>query len=197
MGALVIVLVVVYFMNSASESTDKPADKGDEKKVEDKLARDFRAAEEPKLVDGTKVSGPVGKEDPLLKAGEQELEKRDWKNSAAIEAEQLFRRGQREYLEKNYTRAIDSFTAALSLNRGHMLAEKYLRRAVYEAELEAKQNMEIGVKYVESLQYERALYHFQQVIDLMTHRPEEPIVAEARRYITLCKQVLQASEMFP
>ena len=48
-----------------------------------------------------------------------------------------------------------------------------------------------------SLQYQRAIFHFTEVIGLMQHRPGEPIVSESERYISLSKRRLQAAELFP
>jgi tetratricopeptide (TPR) repeat protein len=100
-------------------------------------------------------------------------------------------------LNHNYHRAIDSFQTALSLYGGHVLAERYLRRSVYEVENEAKSNMAIGIQYYESLQYSRAIHHFNEVITLMAHRPEEPIIKEAKGYIKQAELRLQAAELFP
>jgi tetratricopeptide (TPR) repeat protein len=136
-------------------------------------------------------------EDPLLKKAEQEMARLDWSNTSLREAEQYFRRGQREYLNKNYQRAIEAFRAALSLYGGHLLADRYLRRAVYETEIEAKNQMATAIQYYESLQYARAIHHFKEVISLMSHRPNEPIVKEAGRYIQQAELRLQAAELFP
>jgi tetratricopeptide (TPR) repeat protein len=132
-----------------------------------------------------------------LKQAEQDMAKLDWSNSTLREAEQYFRKGQREYLSRNFGRSIESFQTALSLFRGHELADKYLRLAVYNAEQEAKRHMEAGIRYFESLQYQRAIYHFNEVISLMAHRPSEAIVSESEKYIVLSKKRLQAAELFP
>ncbi len=162
-----------------------------------KLTRDFKTAEKPGLDLGTKSIVPLGMEDPLLKRAEQEMAKLDWTNKGLQEAEQFFRRGQREYLAKNYHRAIDSFQTSLSLYGGHLLAERYLRRAIYEVEIEAKSQMAIAIQYYESLQYARAIHHFNETIALMAHRPNEPIIQEAGRYIKQAELRLKAAELFP
>jgi hypothetical protein len=172
----------------------------------------FKAQEAPDLGDkdldkaekigslklGNKVDpNQVLLDDPVLKKAEQEMEKMDWTNSALREAESFFRRGQKEYQNKNYQRAIDDFNTALTIYRGHELADKYLRRALNESELVAKQHMEIGVKYFESLQYQRAIYHFNEVISLLAHRKDEVLVKEATKYVEQSKRRLQAAELFP
>ncbi|MBY0371470.1 hypothetical protein K2X33_12335, partial [bacterium] len=128
---------------------------------------------------------------------EQEMERLDWSNSSLRESEQFFRRGQREFLTKNYHRAIDSFRTALSIYSGHLLAERYLRMSVYAAEMEAKNHMAIAIQYYEALQYARAIHHFHEVIALMQHRPNEAIIKEAQRYIKQAELRLQAAELFP
>ena len=191
-----LVLALVYMQSQ--EDPKKPDEKKDD--AQTKLARDFKAAEAPKMVPGVddKPKAPlIGIEDPTLKQAEVDMAKLDWSNSSLREAEQYFRKGQREYLTKNYGRSIELFSTALSLYRGHQLADKYLRLAIFNAEQEAKRNMEIAVRYFESLQYQRAMYHFSEVITLMAHRPTEAIVTESEKYIQICKKRLQAAELFP
>ena len=53
------------------------------------------------------------------------------------------------------------------------------------------------MKYFESLQYQRSIYHFTEVIALMAHKPSEPIVHEAEKYIDQAKRRLEAAELFP
>lgn len=159
--------------------------------------RDFKLSEKPTLKLGTKQPIPATMEDPLLKKAEQEMAKLDWSNLSLREAEQLFRRGEREYLSKNYHRAIESFRAALQLFGGHLLAEQYLRKARFEAEVEAKTHMATAIRYYESLQYARAIHHFNEVIALLDHKPDEMIVKTAKNYIKQSELRLQAAELFP
>lgn len=151
----------------------------------------------PNMVDASVPQKVVGLEDPALTKAEQDMEKLDWNNSALHESEVYFRRGQREYLNHNYQRAIEAFQTALSLYRGHELATKYLRLAIYEAEAEAKRNLEIGIQYFQSLQYARSIYNFTEVINLMAHKPTDPIVLESEKYIMLARRRMQAAEVLP
>ena len=162
-----------------------------------KASRDFEVAKSPETIVSGEKRSIVGIEDPELKEAEKYMEKLDWTNSSLREAEQFFRKGQREYLAGSFQRAIDSFQTALSFYRGHRLAENYLRRTIYEVESEARKHMDMGVQYFESLQFQRALYHFNEVITLMAHRPTENIVSQAEKYVSLCKRRLQAAELFP
>lgn len=194
----VVGLLLGFLYMTSQEPEKKPEAK--EAEAPAKLARDFKEAYAPTMVSKPGEGPPkdlVGIEDPTLKQAEQDMAKLDWTNSSLREAEQFFRKGQREYLGRNFGRAIESFQTALTLFRGHQLADKYLRLAIYNAEQEAKRQMEMAVKYFESLQYQRAMYHFNEVMTLMAHRPSEAIVTESEKYIVLCKKRLQAAELFP
>lgn len=195
-----VVGLLLAFLYMTSQDSEKKPETPKEGETPTKLARDFKAADAPTMVAKPGEGPPkdlVGIEDPTLKQAEQDMAKLDWTNSSLKEAEQFFRKGQREYLGRNFGRAIESFQTALALFRGHELADKYLRLAIYNAEQEAKRQMEMGVKYFESLQYQRAMYHFSEVITLMAHRPTEAIVTESEKYIVLSRKRLQAAELFP
>lgn len=139
----------------------------------------------------------AGLQDPTSGLVESEIGKLPWDDGGIVEAENHFRRGQRELVNKNYHRAIEAFQLALSLNKAHPSARYYLQSALHECEEAAKKNYELGVKYFETLQYTRAMFHFQQTINLMQHRPKDPVIAQAAKYIQLAKQKLQAAELFP
>jgi hypothetical protein len=196
----VVVLLGGVLMMSGGETPKTDEGPASAVGADGQLARDFKTAGSDKdttIPIGTKPGVPSGMEDPLLKKAEKDMAKLDWSNTSLREAEQFFRRGQREYLNHNYHRAIDSFQTALSLYGGHLLAERYLRRSVYEVEIEAKLNMAIGIQYYESLQYSRAIHHFNEVIAMMSHRPDEAIIKEAKAYIKQAELRLQAAELFP
>ncbi|NBX77294.1 MAG: FHA domain-containing protein [Proteobacteria bacterium] len=147
----------------------------------------------PKMTDSPKQEVIDLTKNPV----ESSLEQLSQNDISVADSETHFRRGQREYFNKNYHRAINSFELALSLNRNHPVAGYYLKAAIHEAEEEAKKNYEMGMKYFESLQYQRAIYHFQQTQNLLSHRPQDPVISKAEEYIRLSRQRLQAAEMFP
>ncbi len=138
-----------------------------------------------------------GIEDPVLSRAGQRLEKLDISNSALKEAELYFRRGQREYLNRNYHRAIEAFQTALAFHRGHTQAWTYLRFADTDAVSEATKHREMAIKYFQSLQYSRAAYHFNEVVSLLSHRQTDTRITEAKQYIEESKRMLQAAELFP
>lgn len=198
-GGLLLVGAMVYFMggddkpkttaksdkaDSAAVSTEKPSDKPYMNNL------DPKSAQVPQDKTG-------GLDEPGKTASEVALENLDPNNTTLREAEQNFRKGRREYLAKNYQRAIQSFQAALSFDRQHRLARFYLQLSVAEAEADAMKQMELGVKYFQSLQYDRAIYHFNQVMAMMAHRPQHQMVPKARDYVKKCQDLLRAAEMFP
>jgi pSer/pThr/pTyr-binding forkhead associated (FHA) protein len=191
-GGLVVLLGVLY-MYSGSDTPTPKTQTTEETGGQDRL----QVSERPDFEQSASTGGPSGLEDPTLKAAEQELSKLDFNNQTIRESEAFFRRGQNEYFNKNYHRAIDAFQTSLAIYRSHPLAKLYLGWAVHDAESDAKKNLEIGIKYFESLQYQRAIYHFQQVITLMSHRPGEKVIKDCEKYVELSKRRLQAAEMFP
>ncbi len=192
-GAALLILGYVFLFNDSNESEKKAGGDGETSKKEERL----KITEAPELV-GEREKGKVsGLEDPTLKTAEQDIEKLDWANTPLKEAELYFRRGLRDYGNQSYSRAMENFEAALSLNRTHPLAQIYLARTKSEAEQAAKKEMEVAVKYFDSLQYQRSIYHFQAVIHLLSHRPGEKIVKDCEKYIEVARRRLQASEIFP
>lgn len=160
--------------------------------------------EEPKFDEKGRAPTVAGLEDPTLTRAEQSLEERPWSNSGLREAEVYFRQGQKEYLNKNYHRAIENFQSSLTFYKDHQLARYYLRLSVFEAEKEAAENMDMGIRYFQSLQYSRAIYHFEQAKLLMNHKPTlmeadlaKKLIDDAERYREICSRQLKAAEIFP
>ena len=162
-----------------------------------KAPEDFKETPNPDLANASEPAHPTGSNDPALTDAEQYLSRIDNTNDPLKMGEQFFRSGQREYLNHNWQSAITDFKTTLSLTRGHEMAKKYLALAMHSSEDEAKMHMQNGIRYFDSLQYRRAMEDFQQVIQLMAHRPSEPIIGLAEKYIAICKQRLAAAEQFP
>lgn len=201
-GGVGVVLLVVVLSSQSGEQTATPTEENAGESGEVSVggtssAGRIKVTPPPDLNNPNPGAIPPGMEDPTLKNAEQDVSKLEWQNSSLREAEQYFRKGQREYFSQNYQRAIEDFEGALNIHRTHPLAQMYLTRAKSEAEVEARKNMEVAIKYFESLQYSRAIYHFQQVIALLAHRPGEKIIGECEKYIAVAKRRLQASEVFP
>ena len=148
-------------------------------------------------IESNKIPTPPTTLSPEVKWSEENASKLDWSDSGIREAEQYFRKGARELSNQNYHRAIDSFQMALQIDKNHSGAQKYLGWSIQEAELEAKKNRDIAIRYYESLQYQRAIYYFQTVIALMAHKPLDPMVSQAEKYIEYSKRALEAADFFP
>lgn len=192
-GGVGLVLALVFF------AKQDPAGNSDPKKPkqEGKSSIPEVMVSEAPVPPTSKDPGAANVIDLTKNPVEQNLEQLSQADSGVTDSEVHFRRGQREYFNKNYHRAIASFELALSLNRNHPVAAYYLKASVHEAEEEAKKNFEMGIKYFESLQYQRAIYHFQQTQSLLSHKPQDPVISKADEYIRLSRQRLQAAEMFP
>jgi len=191
-GGLGLLLVLVLVTNNPNEKKEKDQSEGVSKastlKVDVSAAPKTPSTKES--VEGTPI-------DLTKNPVEIELEKLVDLDVGIEDSEIHFRKGQREYFNKNYHRAISSLELALSLNRTHPSAGYYLQSAIHQAEEEASKNLEMGLKYFESLQYKRAIYHFKQVKSLLAHKPEDNLIKKCDEYIRLAEQRLKAAELYP
>jgi len=142
----------------------------------------------------TQTTAVPGLEDPLLKGEDDPAVRR---GKEIREAEQYFKKGQREYTNENYHRAVDQFRTALTLNKQHELASYYLSLSYFELEKQANKNFEIGRKYFEAMHYSRSIYHFQEVIALLEHRPGDKRIKDAEKFIASATKKLQEAQQYP
>ncbi|MBI1859525.1 MAG: FHA domain-containing protein [Deltaproteobacteria bacterium] len=187
--ALILFLGGAYYLAQGDDKGKKPAESQE-------LKAEVSSVAVAPVIDATPKYNPPPLS-PEMKRAEEVLSKLDWSDTSVKTAEDYFRRGAREYSNQNYHRAIEAFQTALQIDKNHVGAKKYLSWAVQEAELEARKNRDIGIRYYESLQYQRAIHHFHEVIALMAHRPLDPMVAQAEKYIQLAKRALEAADYFP
>jgi tetratricopeptide (TPR) repeat protein len=194
-GVLVVIGMLWAVTNQDASKTEskKKADKTEEEK--------FKPSEVPEFEESMKSAVNPGLEDPITKT-EKEVTTLENKETSAKEAEVYFRKGQRDYFNKNYHHAIDNFDAALSLWNKHPLAGYYKGLAIHDSEVEADKNREIGLKYFNSLQYNRAIYHFKAAIDYLSHVKSENasakrMIQECERYMELSRRKLKAMELVP
>lgn len=186
-GGAGLILVGALVLNKSPEEPKK------------KEAAKVEAKESPKTeVVAEPNSNPIkGLLDPTRDPIESELEKLPWNDTGISESEAYFRRGQRELNNKNFQRAINSFQLALSLNKNHVEAQVSLADAVKASDEDAKNNFEKGIKYYQALQYQRAIYFFQQSQASLGHRPGDPLISKAEEKIRLARQRLKAADLFP
>jgi len=194
-GVLIVIGLLWALTNQDSTKTEPV------KKVEKPGEEKFKPSEAPEFDESMKSTMNSNLEDPITKT-EKEVVTLENKENSVKESELYFRKGQRDYFNKNYHHAIDNFDAALSIWNKHPLAGYYKGLAVHESEVEAQKNREIGLKYFNSLQYNRAIYHFKAAIDFLSHVNTENAAAkrsiqECERYLELSKRKLKAMELVP
>jgi len=195
-GGLIIFVGVAYLMNNNSSTSSK-----EDAKPTQEITEKFKPSALPELSEQSNSGSMAGLEDPLIKT-EKEISNLENKDSHVKEAELYFRKGQRDYFNKNYHQAIDNFDAAISLWAQHPLASYYRGLAAHESEVEAEKNREIGLKYFNSLQYERSIYHFKAAIDNLSHIKSDNVegkrvIQECERYIDFARRKLRAAELVP
>lgn len=195
-GGLILFVGVAYLMNNNSSTSPK-----EDAKPSQESSEKFKPSALPELSDQNTSASTAGLEDPLVKT-EKEISNLENKDSHVKEAELYFRKGQRDYFNKNYHQAIDNFDAAMSLWAQHPLASYYRGLAAHESEVEAEKNREIGLKYFNSLQYERAIYHLKAAIDNLSHIKSDNVegkrlIQDCERYIDFARRKQRAAELVP
>ena len=82
----------------------------------------------------------------------------------------FYQSGYREYHAENYLRALDDFSSALELYPDHHKAKLYLEKTQSAITQAVTEHYKSAMNYFDGGQYERAIYHFQQVISLLKNR---------------------------
>lgn len=195
-GGLGLVLIFVLMTNSESDSKSNSTSSQDSS-VSSQTGIKLNVSDPPKPMSSANTNQANQIVDLTKGELEQDLERLSFLDGSVEDSEVHFRRGQREFFNKNYHRAINSLELAVSLNKGHPSASYYLQSAIHEAEKEASKNLEVGIKYFSSLQYKRAIYHFKQVQSLLSHKKDDPILKKCSEYIQIAEERLKAAELYP
>jgi len=82
----------------------------------------------------------------------------------------FYQSGYREYHAENYLRALDEFKAALELYPDHHKAKMYLEKTEKSITQATTAHYKSALNYFDGGQYERAIYHFTQVLSLLKNR---------------------------
>jgi pSer/pThr/pTyr-binding forkhead associated (FHA) protein len=90
--------------------------------------------------------------------------------------------GRREYLLKNYTRALDEFRKALTFYPNHGKARYYARICQKKIKEESLKLLDIGKKYYEQLRFDLAIRFFNDVIYLNSKKTNSDLVKEAKKW---------------
>ncbi|MEK7791279.1 MAG: FHA domain-containing protein [Deltaproteobacteria bacterium] len=85
-------------------------------------------------------------------------------------ADGFYNSGYREYMAKNYLRALDDFKAALELYPDHRLARIYLDKTEASVTEETEKNYKSALNYFKSGQYHLSIHHFRRVMTLLSKR---------------------------
>lgn len=90
--------------------------------------------------------------------------------------------GRREFLLKNYARALDEFRKALTFYPNHAKARYYARICEKRIKEESLRLLDIGKKYYEQLRFDLAIRFFNDVIYLNSKSSKSDIVKEAKKW---------------
>ncbi len=102
-------------------------------------------------------------------------------------ADRFYESGYRELIEKNYSRAIDDFKAALELFPDHPLARLFLEKAHKMVSEEVDTHYKTAINYFNNGQYGLAIFHFQKVLLLLEKRrpAEDYCTARLERHLEI------------
>jgi pSer/pThr/pTyr-binding forkhead associated (FHA) protein len=96
-------------------------------------------------------------------------------------ADGFYNSGYREYMAKNYLRALDDFKAALELYPDHRLAQIYLDKTEAAVTEEIEKNYTSALSYFKSGQYHLSIHHFRRVMTLLSKRAPSERYCEERQ----------------
>jgi len=105
-------------------------------------------------------------------------------------AQEHYVKGFRDYRQRQYARAMQSFQAALSFYPAHELARKYLVQAQRKFEENVDSNMSLGRKYYQRQNYKLCQSSFANVM-IMLKDASKPKYREAKQFYDECSLRLE------
>ena len=105
-------------------------------------------------------------------------------------AQEHYVKGFRDYRQRQYARAMQSFQAALSFYPSHELARKYLVQSQRKFEESVDANMSLGRKYYERQNYKLCQSSFANVM-IMLKDSTKPKYREAKQFYDECSLRLE------
>lgn len=105
-------------------------------------------------------------------------------------AQEHYVKGFRDYRQRQYARAMQSFQAALSFYPAHELARKYLVQAQRKFEETVDSNMSLGRKYYQRQNYKLCQSSFANVM-IMLKDASKPKYREAKQFYDECSLRLE------
>ena len=117
----------------------------------------------------------------------QRIRQETGKNSEQYKnAQQNYVKGFRDYRQGQYSRAMQSFQAAISIYPNHVLARKYYKLAQIKFGEQVQFNMMQGRRYRSKGNYRLCKSAFEKVI-IMVKDPNDPIFKEAKQLLSECQ----------
>jgi pSer/pThr/pTyr-binding forkhead associated (FHA) protein len=121
----------------------------------------------------------------LIKKMQQEIQKRGEDSESFRLAEQHYLKGFRDYQQAQFSRAMQSFQAALSFHPQHELARKYLVLARRKFDEMVRFQMNRGQRYRAKNNHRLCMAAFSQVM-IMVKDAQDPVYREAKQFYDEC-----------
>ena len=101
----------------------------------------------------------------------------------AQKLESIIHRGQREYRERNYFRAMSEFRHALTLDPENASASYYLQQTKQSLDEEIQGHFDAAKRAIESIKYNNAIVNYCSVLRLLQDYPQDQRVLDAKKNI--------------
>lgn len=169
-GFAVVLLVVVYILSQPDAIT-----------TQSKIA-------DSNTIDQA-IESAQKRQDDLRKQRQNETPQDSYNKRSA---EKYFLKGFRDYQNKSYTRAIESFQTALSVQPRYMEAKRYLKLSEKKRLDLIDAHMDLGNKYKGKSMYNLCVAEFGKVLQII-NRPEDRKYQLAKEQIQECRLLLQGT----
>lgn len=108
-------------------------------------------------------------------------------------AEKYFFKGFRDFQNKSYSRAIESFQTALAVQPKYIEAKRYLKLAEKQRQNLVDDHMSLGNKYKGKSMYQMCVAEFEKVLQII-NRPEDKKYQLAKEQIQECRLLKKGIE---
>lgn len=108
-------------------------------------------------------------------------------------AEKYYTKGFRDFQNKSYTRAIESFQTALAVQPNYIEAKRYLKKAEKRRQDLVDAHMDLGNKFKDKMMYKTCIAEFEKVLQII-NRPEDKKYQLAKEQIQECRLLQQGTD---
>lgn len=108
-------------------------------------------------------------------------------------AEKYFTKGFRDFQNKSYTRAIESFQTALAVQPNYIEAKRYLKLAEKRRQDLIDAHMDLGNKFKDKMMFKTCIAEFEKVLQII-NRPEDKKYQLAKEQIQECRLLQQGTD---